>query len=1005
MIKKTIKTAIKITSAVLAFVAMAILVAFLWIYTGPRSVPYMATYLRENISELLPQSISIYVEDVLISFSEDFAIRLKLSDFRIIDDTRGEFTTSDISIIVDPLALFPQTHHNLLNVQINGPALVYSAFKERLNNAPIPVERINDYLNSHKEALLKFSLSLSDTRFDFDVSDTKKAVIHVNEVVLKPTLVKGKLLFALYGDFNIGGKNNVLEATVDTSSNKHLTVKGTATKLSNVTLEEFGVRLPELDKSNIELDLTFTALLRGTRSIEYIEFEGSNFDGLIRENAFFNKDIKISNLKLNGYCSNNCSELHIEKFNISADKLHLKSSMEYKPVSGRQTFIFNFQLDPMPVDMINYYWPKSVIPRTKEWIFAHIKGGKLKSAKGTLHLDFDELVKKRLNHSKIAVNLDLQGTSIKYLPHVDTITNVDGNVNINLDDINFTINKATISNVLIESAKGNVHNLGSSKSAVTIDTKVSGDVQDLIDISFQHAQVANPDLKNINGKAKADLKVSIPIKEEDLELKDLGITGRAKVTNASMKKANKGLTFDKGDFDISVNNFVVDLKGKAFVNNRFNTDISGEYKLLQNVKSIRIKSTLSWDGVAEFGVSKPAFLNNHFDLILDRTESKGEVRTFLTADLRDSTVNYGLLGIKKKIGDPGFLRIMLEDNPASTGSSHHITDYYLSLPGLESKGSGILSAAFDVEKIHSSHTKFGKGDFKFDMSKKDNAYNLIISGNSLDISEVNFLNISESGEKSSVTIKGKKSAPSYKIEAKIARIYLKDDQILSSPVLKAHIDGEVIKELKLSGDLGGDAIMNLNIKYPIISLISSDAGKFSRAFGVSSKIEGGDLNLYGKMDGKNFEGNLEMNDYRMKKAPVMAKIFSVVSITTTSLEGLSNIFTNKGIKFDKLRCPLTLNSGVVTLKGCYAKGPSLTFTADGTINFNTDTVKIKGNVTPENIINTAVTSIPILGSAFKGKTGHALIGASYTVEGPIDDPKARSNPLSILAPGILKDAF
>jgi hypothetical protein len=1005
VIKKTIKTAIKISSALLAFVSVLILALFLWIYTGPRSVPLLTDYLRQNISELLPHTISIYVEDVLLGFDEDFRIRLRLTDFRVIDEPRGEFTTSDISVIVDPLALFPQTHHNLLNVQINGPAMVYNALKERLDNSPIPVQQINDYLNSHKETLLKFSLSLTDTKFDVDICQDKAAVINVNEIVLKPTLVKDKLLFALYGDFNIGGKNNVMEATIDTSSNKHLTVKGTVTNLSNFTLEEFGLKLPELTNANVELDLTFTALLKGTRSIDYIEFEGSNFDGLIRANDFFNKDIKISSLQLNGYCNNNCQEVYIEKLNVKADKLNLKSTAEYRLISGHPTFFLNFQLGAMPTNMIDYYWPKSLVSRTRDWVFEHIKEGTLKSAKGALKLDFTELAKKNLKNSKVSVDLELDGTSIKYLDHVLPITDIDANININLNDVKFSIKKALISNSLIEKATGKINDLGSSKSTVNIEAKVVGDVQDLIDLSFQHAELKNDELKGIEGLATADLKVTFPIREEDLEIEDIGISARAKVKKASMEKVYKSFGFSNGEFDVFFDNFVVVLVGKALVESKFNADIAGEYKLLSKQKSVKIKSLFNWDSIGEFGITKPNFINHNFNLTLELQEDKKGSKKFLTADLHGSAINYEPLGIKKEIGEPGFLRVMLEDSSLNdTASTYNITDYYLSLPKLESKGTGIVSKDLDIETIHSSYTKLGKGDFKFDFARKDKSCNITITGNSLDLSDFKPMGSEGHKVRNNDTITNNKPGY-YNVSAKVGMLYLKNDQFITEPLLKAQIDEGIIKELRLAGNMGNNSTVNLNVKYPIVSLTSNNAGKVTKAFGITNKIEGGDLNLHGKMNGKNFDGTIEIKEYRMRKAPILAKLFSVVSITTTSLEGLSNIFGNQGVKFDKLQCPVRLQSGIVELHECYTKGPSLTFTANGTIDFNADTVKIKGSVLPENIINTAVKNIPIIGSAFSGKKGHGFFGASYTMEGSIDDPTVSSNPLSLLAPGALRDVF
>lgn len=999
MLKQTIKTIIKIFSAILAFVAFVVMVLFLWIYTGPRSVPFLADYLRENVSELLPRTISIYVNDTLIAFDDEFRLQLKLDGFKVIDDTRGEFSTSDISVIVDPLAFFPQTHRNLLNIQINSPGMAYNAIKTQIDDDTLPLQQINDYLNAHKETLLKFSLSLTNTNFDFDITDSRKAAVNINEVILRPTLVRDKLLFALYGDLNIGGKNNVLEATVDTSSDEYLVIKGTVTNLSNYTLSEFGVDLPAMENANIELDVTFNALLKGTRHIEKLEFNGSNFDGMIRANSFFNNDIKISDLKLHGYCTSNCESIIIDKLNIKADKFALNSTLEYKTSAKEPTLNINFALSPTTVSMVNYHWPKTAIPRTRDWIFEHIVGGNVKSAKGALNFKMKELQNKKLVDSKIDIGIDLQGTSFKYMDEVDAIKNIDAHISITQDDIKFDISKGTLSKSNIVTASGVINDLGSSKSIVKVTGEVKGDAQDLIDIGMQHANKRQHDLKGLSGKADTKVSVIVPLQDEDLEIKDLKIVGSSKITDAAAKGLYKDFTLSGGHFDVDFANFIVDVKGSGLINHKYKSDISAQVKVLEDYQNIKVRTKMDWDNIASLGLTKPDFINNSFDLVLELTEKKGERSRTFAVDLTNSTINHSLTGIKKKMGEPAFLRVMADE----TDDGVFVKDYFLSLPNVESKGDMMLSKDYSLHKISSPMTKIGRGQFRLDYTNNNNINNITISGDSIDLSEANLFDLSGGDDKNSNN-QSQSNKPGYQVSVNVAAMYMQNDQIIYKPQLNMDYSKGQINKLRFIGNFKDGGNFDFNIKYPVLSIVSSNAGSFAKAFGLTNKIIGGDLNLNGQLSGKNFDGILDIRDYKMRKVPVMAKILSVVSITT-SLDGLANVLTDSGVQFDKLKCPLNLKNGVMTLNDCYTKGPSLTITGRGTVDFDRDTINMKGTVIPENILQTAIRNIPIIGEAFKGSKDHAILGTSYSVSGSLSDPKVSSNPLSILAPGVLKDIF
>jgi hypothetical protein len=65
-----------------------------------------------------------------------------------------------------------------------------------------------------------------------------------------------------------------------------------------------------------------------------------------------------------------------------------------------------------------------------------------------------------------------------------------------------------------------------------------------------------------------------------------------------------------------------------------------------------------------------------------------------------------------------------------------------------------------------------------------------------------------------------------------------------------------------------------------------------------------------------------------------------------------------------------------------------------------------GVIIPANILNQAITGIPIIGDILTaGKKDSGIISTSYTIKGNMEDPVVNSNPLSVLAPTFVRRIF
>ncbi|MFN5382593.1 MAG: AsmA-like C-terminal domain-containing protein [Alphaproteobacteria bacterium] len=1004
-LKKTIKTAVRFASYVLIALFFLFSSVFLWISTGYRSVPFLASYITSTITEILPDNLALSIDDVELGLDRQIRLEFRLVNFKLLDENKGELGTENIVIKLDPLALFPQTHHNLLNVQVSKPTISYKEVQGNIASNSLPIQAINDYINKHKQQLLKFSLSFTDTAFAVDISDQKKANIIINDLIIKPDLKDGKIIFVIYGDITINNKNSVFEANIDTTSNKHLTVKGTISKLSNVSLEEFGIIIPELQKSNIDFDVGFKALLRGSRSVDYIEFDVNNVHGMINKNDFINQDTKIDKFSMHGYCNNNCQEIMVEKLKAKIGNIELFSTLEYKNILGANHIIAKFNTGAAKISDIENLWPKTAMSRTRDWVFEHISKGSIKSSKGYIDLNLKELEQKKLNNSKIELVLELEGTSISYIDTIKPVEDVSGTIKITPDLIAFDISKGKLDAVSLTKAQGEIRDLSSSKSYLSINAVANGNLQDMIDLSFKHAERDNTSLKGFIGTGSANIDLKMPIRDGDIGMEELDLSVTADAKDVSNKKIYREYGFTNGAFKINFKNFVAKVTGSALINGKTKAYVDLAQNILKDTRTVKVQSRFSWDDVAGMGIEKPEFINNHFMASIQLNESKGTEEIKLVLDLTDSTINHPRLNVRKKISEPAFLSMLVKPDKYK----FIVDDYYIKLPTIYSKGHLVLDSDNTILKATSSFTKLGASQFSFSFEGGKNK-NLSIKGDSFDASEVNFSPSLSNGTKSlnseTKTPGSTNSAPSNtSVSLYVRKLLLKDGVALSNAKAFLYINSDKLEQLRLTGTFDNNANLNINIKHPIFSIVSSDAGKFLRGFGATSKIVGGSINIHGKIADNKYLGKVEMEDYRAKKTSILMKIISIVSVVSTSLDGLSNLFDQEGMLFTKLSCPFTIDSNTIFLEKCKTKGPSLYITSEGTINLSNDVLDLKGSVAAQGLLNSTIRSIPLIGDILVGKKDQGLVGATYKVKGTLDDPDVSSNPLSIFAPGMLKEVF
>jgi len=116
------------------------------------------------------------------------------------------------------------------------------------------------------------------------------------------------------------------------------------------------------------------------------------------------------------------------------------------------------------------------------------------------------------------------------------------------------------------------------------------------------------------------------------------------------------------------------------------------------------------------------------------------------------------------------------------------------------------------------------------------------------------------------------------------------------------------------------------------------------------------------------------------------------------------MLSGNGLPFGTLRADFTLSGSRVTIKNLLAFGEALGITASGWVDTERDRLELAGTVAPAYALNSLLGNIPLLGQLFGGGS-QGLFAANYRLSGSSDNPDVAVNPLSALAPGILRQLF
>jgi hypothetical protein len=252
--------------------------------------------------------------------------------------------------------------------------------------------------------------------------------------------------------------------------------------------------------------------------------------------------------------------------------------------------------------------------------------------------------------------------------------------------------------------------------------------------------------------------------------------------------------------------------------------------------------------------------------------------------------------------------------------------------------------------------------------------------------------------------KSKQKQVDLDLEVKVGTVAGHNGETLRGLDLKMSRRGGHVRSFVMASKIGRDTPFNGDLRirsrdnHQVIYFETEDAGALFRFTDMYPRMYGGQMWL--AMDPPTQEqspqiGTLYIRRFVVRGEPALDKIVSGAP-NSPGGPGAS------GVDFSDMRAEFTRFPGKMAIRDGIVRGPLVGATVEGNIDYVRDDVHLRGTFVPFYGLNNMFGQIPIVGLFLGGGNKEGLLGINYDAVGPPGAPRITVNPVSAIAPGLLR---
>jgi hypothetical protein len=691
------------------------------------------------------------------------------------------------------------------------------------------------------------------------------------------------------------------------------------------------------------------------------------------------------------------SQFILEGFKARGPSVDVAVRAETAPDGDGSSLKLNIDAGSSATADLIRLWPQFINPDVREWCAQNLHGGRLQ---GSLKANFSAADMDAMAHKRGLPRESLHGeftthdVGVDLMPGLPVMMTEEGTGSFTGHEFAVSGNHAIM--VLSPSRRVQANDLAFTVPDITprpiVDASakahMTGTADSLADLLMleplrRQAGLAL-DPATVKGHAEGDLV---------LDLK-LGKTARPEDTQFHASGSLDNLQIEK---------FLADEKFESatasFEADRNMLKIAGDGELLGAAThvdvarapgeegSATITFALDAAGRAKRGINLGSWLTGSLPIKLKAplTRANAEVEI----DLTPAGVDNPVPGLSKPAGKPGKATFLVKPSPEGASLSNIAID--LGVPMF--RGSAQMGPDGVVESATMTQARIAAGDdFKVDVVNGQSSLKISARGASLDARA--FVRSILEG-----TSSGQTAAKDFDLDARIASVTGSNKQAITNMELTASRRGGETRLGNLRGRIGGGAVAATGSGGET-RISTSDAGALVRFANLYSHLEGGDLNLLLRSRGEVSAGEATLTDFVLRDEPAFRQLVSAAPQRAS--DGRAAPVDAARVTFEKMTASFERSPGKLTIQDGVIYNPSIGLTTQGAIDFEHNQIDVSGSFVPAYTVNTMLTKIPLVGVLLSGGDNDGVFGLSYRVHGSMSSPTLTVNPLSAIAPGILR---
>jgi hypothetical protein len=654
-------------------------------------------------------------------------------------------------------------------------------------------------------------------------------------------------------------------------------------------------------------------------------------------------------------------------------------------------------------------WPSFITPKLRDWVLEHIVDGTVERVDIATNAPLDTLRPggPPIPHNGLSIEIVGSAAMLRPVSGLPPIRDADLNVRVSGRTATVTMGKGIVDvspgrRLVVSNGVFEVPNMRGPAPPARVRFRVEGPAPAAAELlaldRLREFSGAPFDPAGTRGNVNGQVNLAMPLRL-DLPKGATDYKIAVDLSNFAAENMLFGHKVEAQTLRVSASNELYEIKGDVKIGG---APAQIEYRKMTKAPDaeVKIQATLDEAARAGLGLDVGKAITGTLPMKLSGrlgSKDKGE-RFSVEADLTSVRIDNLLPGWVKPPGRPARATFTMVKEMKGV----RFDDLLIDGQGVLARGAVEFGDHGEVESVNFPIFAFADGDkasLKADRGA-DGALRVTMRGDVFD--GRNFIKTAMAGP-SDPSVKVR--YPDLDLDIKLGVVAGHHGEALRGLDLRMSRRGGAVRTFMLNAKVGRDTPLigemraRVSNGQPVLYFETNDAGALFRFTGVYPRMIGGRMWIGmdpPTQDASPQEGLINVSNFAVRGEDTLERV-----VSDAPEAGVKN----NTISFTQARAGFVRAPGHMSIRDGVVRGPMIGATIEGNIDYLRDQVLMRGTLVPLYGINNMFGQIPIVGLFLGGGSNEGIFGITYEVSGPTSNPRSLVNPISAIAPGVLRKFF